>query len=173
VGVGHYRKIAASGARPVSLWRFGVNRAAHHWRAVDLLGMVEVLPLACRSCVVTDPLPRAFRCKVKSEFGGHAELAGGRTSKVPAELPVRQQVASCSLAAPSRELTKRSRLVARARASWRAVAPSGHWRGQIRKSGICASMMEGNRFLTMHSTRLRNRLFAQTKLSCRNGLMRR
>ena len=27
--------------------------------------------------------------------------------------------------------------------------------------------------LTMHSTRLRNRLFAQTKLSCRNGLMRR
>ncbi len=80
MGIVSYRKIAASGARLANLWRFGVDRAAHHWRAVDLPGMFEVLPLACRSCVLVDPRPRALRGKVKLEFGGRAELAGGRTS---------------------------------------------------------------------------------------------
>ena len=45
--------------------------------------------------------------------------------------------------------------------------------------GSCGNALVRNiapwscRNLTMHSSRLRNRLFAQTKLSCRNGLMRR
>ena len=116
MGFGLYRKFAASGARLESLRWFGVNRAAHRWRAVVLPGIVAVPELACSSCAVTDPRLRAFRSKVKSEFGGRAELAGGRTGKSPAGLPARQQLACCSLAAPSRELTKKSRLVARERA---------------------------------------------------------
>ncbi len=38
----------------------GIDRAAHHGRAVDLSGMVDVLPLACRGLVVVDPRPRAL-----------------------------------------------------------------------------------------------------------------
>ena len=116
MGFALYRKSAASGAWLESLRWFGVNRAAHRWRAVLIPGIVAVPELACSSCAVTDPRLRAFRSQVNSEFGGRAEPAGGRSGEAPAGLPARQQLACCSLAAPSRELTKKSRLVARARA---------------------------------------------------------
>ena len=60
MGFGLYRKIAASGARLGSLTWFGVNRAAHRWRAGGLPGIVAVPELACSSCAVTDPRPRAL-----------------------------------------------------------------------------------------------------------------
>ena len=58
--IGLYRKSAASGARLGSLSWLEVEGAAHHRRAVDLPGIVEVLPLACRGLVVVDPRPRAL-----------------------------------------------------------------------------------------------------------------
>ena len=60
MGIVTCRKIAASGARLVSLSWWEVECAAHHGRAVVLPGLVEVLPLASRSLVVVDPRPRAL-----------------------------------------------------------------------------------------------------------------
>ena len=60
MGIESCRKIAASGARLGSLSWLEVEGAAHHRRAVDLPGIVEVLPLACRGLVVVDPRPRAL-----------------------------------------------------------------------------------------------------------------
>ena len=68
MGIAPYRKIAASGARFVILRWFGGNRPAHHWRAVGLPGMVEVLQLACRSCVAVDPRPRASKSSAGLKF---------------------------------------------------------------------------------------------------------
>ena len=52
------------------------------------------------------------------------------------------------------------------------------WAGVLEMNGEerarkLAGVLSSCRRPTMHSSRLRNRLFAQTKLSCRNGLMRR
>ena len=162
MGFGLYRKIAASGARLGCLSWFGVNRAAHRWRAVVLPGNVEVLQFACSEGVAPDPRPRAASDEGKTGSLGRAELAGGRTDKVLAELPARQKEACRTLAAPSRELSARCRLAARSRAGWREVEPSGRWRGQIRGFGIFASRVEGNRRRAMHSSRPRVPLFAQT-----------
>jgi hypothetical protein len=45
--------------------------------------------------------------------------------------------------------------------------------GRKERGEKLATFLSSCRRPTMHSTRLRNRPFAQTKLSCRNGLMRR
>ena len=81
MGFGLYREIAASGARLGSLSWFGVNRAAHRWRAGGLPGIVVVPELACGSCAVTDPRPRALKSVVELEAVGRAELAGGGAAR--------------------------------------------------------------------------------------------
>ena len=103
MGIVSYRKIAASGARLVSLWRFGIDRAAHHWRAVDLPGMADALPLACRGLVVVGPRPRAL------ESSAGLKCMAARSWRV-----VVLQRAGGSTSSPAVGLLQSGRAVARA-----------------------------------------------------------
>ncbi len=102
MGIVSCRKVAASGARLVSLSRLEVEGAAHHGRAVGLPGMVAVLPLACRSPVVVDPRPRALE-----------SLAGLRCMAARTWRAVVLQGAGGSTSSPAVGLLQSGRAVAR------------------------------------------------------------
>ena len=142
------------------------------WRAGGVGGNIGVLPLARRGDVATLPRSRALRCKVeKASAAARSWRAGGPTSH-----RCGYQLASCRLVVccrvDARELPGESRLVVKPRAvDGRATLTEPTLSNSQVLNTSNHTVRE--RFLTMQSTRRRNRPFAQTGQYCRRGLLRR
>jgi hypothetical protein len=142
------------------------------WRAVVARGSTVALPLARSMDVVTWPRSRALMGYGEVRVCGRAELAGGWTAKHRCGYQLARSWLNACCRVDARELSVESRDVVNPR----AVGGRSHLGGNggvkfVKPSH--ASPSSRKRFLTMQSTRRRNRLFAQTGQYGRRALLRR
>jgi hypothetical protein len=142
------------------------------WRAVAGRGITGALPLARSSDVVTWPRSRALRGRGEVSVCGRAELAGGWMAMHRCGYQLARSWLSVCGRVDARELSEESRVVVNPR----AVGGRSHLGGNggvkfVKPSHT--SPYSRKRFLTMQSTRRRNRLLAQTGQYGRRALLRR